>query len=283
LELTVRPPDEGAGIAEWLLDLGGTAVEEKDGALVTYLAPPPDLEGFLTDARHSLEDLHPGGGAVLTWRWQAHEAWEELWKRGLGPRRITPHLVVAPSWSEFVPEAGEKLIVLDPGMAFGTAEHATTRGCLRALCRFVEEGSRVADVGAGSGILSIAAACLGSQEILALEMDEASCETALENILRNGVQERVKVRRHRLAAGDPLPEGPFNGVVANLQSHLIRPLLPSFREGLVPGGWLIVSGILEGEAGEVLAWAATSGFFFQEAEEEEGWWTGVFTATTPGP
>ena len=196
LELTVRLPFgsqlvSAELVSSVLLGLGGSAVEESKGSLVTYLPPPPELEALLESAHQRLQELSPSVNYDLTWRWQPQKDWEVLWRRGLGTRRITPRLLVVPSWEQYEPDAGEILLTLDPGVAFGTAEHATTRGCLRLLDSKVTAGSRIADVGAGSGILSSAAARLGAREVLALEMDGLACETALENVSRNGVKDRV--------------------------------------------------------------------------------------------
>jgi len=282
LELTVRSPLEAELVSRVLLELGGSAVEESEGTLVTYVPPPPELEAFLDGARHRLQDVSRSAHFDLSWRWQPHKDWESLWRRGLGPRRITPRLIVVPSWEQFEPEAGEIILTLDPGMAFGTAEHATTRGCLRLLDSKVTAGSRVADVGAGSGILSIAAARLGAREVLALEMDGMACETAIENVSRNGVEDRVRVLEARAEGGTPLPGAPFDGVVANLQCHLLLPLFSTFRTSLPAEGWLVVSGILVGERDEILSAASAEGFTFVEDDEEDGWWTGAFrTALSP--
>jgi ribosomal protein L11 methyltransferase len=277
LELTVRCPIEPELVSVVLLDLGGSAVEETGGALVTYVPPPPDLDAFLLRAREGLERLSASTQFDLSWRWQPQEDWERLWRRGLGPRQITPRLTVTPSWEAMEPGPGEVVLTLDPGMAFGTAEHATTRGCLRMLDKTLEPGVRLADVGSGSGILAIAAVLLGAREVLAMEMDEMSCDTAAENLVRNGVQALVDIRQVRVEGGAALAEAPFDGIVANLQSHLILPLLSAFRMSLNVQGWLILSGILSTERDEVQSAALQEGFLLLEEDEEDGWWTGVFT------
>src|SRR5690606_29236824 len=137
-------------------------------------------------------------------------------------------------------------------MAFGTAEHPTTRGSLRLLDPLVEKGIRVADIGAGSGILSIAAALLGAGRVIAVEMDPWSCRAARENTVLNGVDDRVEIREERVGP-ELLPgEGPFDGIVANIESGILRPLLPSFARDLRESGWLVLSGILQTEADTVL-------------------------------
>ncbi len=276
MELTIRSSLEPELVSPALLELGGSAVEEREGVLVTYLPPPQELDEFLDGARRRLKALSPSAELHLSWRWQPQKDWESFWRRGLGPRKITERLLVVPSWEQVVPGPGQIALLLDPGMAFGTAEHATTRGCLRLLDSRVIAGSRIADVGAGSGILSIAAARLGAGEVLALEADGISCETALENVARNGVEDRVKVLKVQVEGGVPLSDVPFGGIVANLQSHLLRPLLSAFKASLLPEGWLVISGILLEERDGVLSAASAEGFTLQEGDEEDGWWTGAF-------
>ena len=281
LQLTVRPPEPGDAqrpelLPALLTELGGSGVEESEEGLTTFLPPPQDLEGFLAVAEQTLRE---GAGAPklhLTWSWQPHEEWETLWRRGLEPRRITERILVAPSWTPVTPSPGQLLITLDPGVAFGTAEHPTTRGCLRLLDIRVETGDRIADVGAGSGILSIAAALLGAGSVLAFEMDPLACEAAEENLLANGVEDRIEVARETVLPDHPLRGGPYQGVVANLQTSLLLPLLCSFRESLVDEGWLIASGILLEEREEVLAGAKDAGFSLEEEDGEEIWWSGAF-------
>ena len=118
-------------IADALIALGGRAVVDEESWQVTHFAEPEDLEAFQADLSRRLREMTGLPAVTLRFRWQAHEDWAESWKTGLAPRRITDRLVVRPSWTEYEAREGEIVIVLDPGMAFGTAEHGTTRGCLR--------------------------------------------------------------------------------------------------------------------------------------------------------
>lgn len=281
LEVTIQTSLDFGLVTSLLFKHGATGVEEKDTELVTYLPPPPDPSAFVEQMRESLLALDDSQELDMTWRWQPHEDWEILWRKGLGPRRITPRLTVIPSW-EPVPQEGGHVLVLDPGMAFGTAEHATTRGCLRALDRLVTPGDRLADVGSGSGILAIAAVQLGAEHVLAIEMDSMSCETARENLVRNGTDAQVTVLEAEVHGDRALPEAPFDGIVANLQSHLVQPLLRSLAESLRPDGWLVVSGILTEQAGEVEGAAIDHGFLPEATDVEDGWWTAVFRLPSPG-
>jgi ribosomal protein L11 methyltransferase len=259
--------------------MGATGVEERGSDLVTHIPPPPDPDALMEKLRASLEILDPGEDPGLSWRWQPQEAWEVLWRKGLGPRRITPRIAVTPSWEPVEQEEGH-VLVLDPGMAFGTAEHATTRGCIRALDGLVEEGDRIADVGSGSGILAIAAAHLGAAHVMAIEMDAMSCETARENLARNGAEDRVTMLEAEVQAGGPLPEAPFDGIVANLQRRILLPLLPALTLSLRSGAWLVVSGILTEQAPEVEEAASGAGFLSVETDVEDGWWTATYRFQT---
>ena len=265
-------------VPQLLLELGGRGVEETADAFTTYLPPPEDLDAFLATVRSRLEEVAPERGQ-LHWAWQPHEDWEKLWRRGLGPRRITPRIMVTPTWDTPKADPEGILITLDPGMAFGTAEHATTRGCLRLLDGRVREGDRVADIGSGSGILSIAAVHLGAKEVLAVEMDPMSCDAARENLLANGVEDRVRILVEEIRGDSPLPQAPFQGIVANIQRFILVPLLPALGASLAPGGWLILSGILLEEREDLLDSTTHQGFSLEEEDQEGEWWSGVFRLT----
>jgi len=230
---------------ETLLELGGRAVEQRDGKVITHLdssAEPHDVVRVIRErlARAGFHAVEVG------WRWQAHEAWEELWKQGLGLRRVTDRIGVLPSWCDAEPAMPEVTLAIDPGMAFGTAEHATTRGCLRLLDRAVESGQRLLDAGSGSAILSIAAVKLGASAVKAVESDPYACEAALENVARNDAG-AVDILNDTVTPEWLATQASFDGVVANLQTSILSPLLGSFRKSLVTNGWMILSGVLDVE------------------------------------
>lgn len=286
--LTVRPPSEEAAaeFAEALIALGGTAVEEERGRLTTYLPPPADPDRFVRDARDRLRDLAPGTPAELRWEWRENEDWSEAWRRGLTPRRVGRRLIVAPSWTEPEPRPGDVVLRIDPQMAFGTGEHASTRGVLRLLEAEIRTGDRVLDVGAGSGILAIAAALLGAGDVLAAECDADAVANARENLERNGVAGRVELVERRVddAFLDALGPGRFELIVANVLSGVLVPLLPSFRRSVgdrPPArrpGRLILGGILAREARDVVAAAMRAGFGAIAEDVEEEWWSAAFEA-----
>jgi ribosomal protein L11 methyltransferase len=177
------------------------------------------------------------------------ELWAESWKKHFHPMRIG-RLHVVPPWIDEATPPGAQRLVLEPGMAFGTGSHATTSLCLGALDRLLlaRSGASVFDVGTGSGILAIAAAKLGAGRILATDDDPIAVRTALENAGRNGVGEAIE-----LAAAGQEPEGRFDIVVANILANTLVALAPFLRDRVLPGGTLLLSGLLSGQADEVAA------------------------------
>jgi len=284
LELGVRrdaPGDLDPLLGEALVALGGRAVHEDGDRYLTHVEEPDDLEAFLARAREVFAELVGPGAREVTTRWVDHQDWAEAWKRGLAPRRLTERLLVTTTWHPADPRPGDVVLVIDPGMAFGTAEHGTTRGCLRLLDRVVEAGERVLDVGSGSGILAIAAARLGAGDVLAFEGDPLAVEALAENLARNGVDGRVRWDARWADAAILAGVGPCDGVVANLESGILRPLLGGFAAALRPGGWLILSGILDHEWPGIRDAAAGAGFRLADVDADGEWRSGLFTHERP--
>jgi ribosomal protein L11 methyltransferase len=268
-------PDLSGLLIEGVLALGGRAVEERDGWIVTHLdvpaGDPADMDALLRNARHSLGTATGVGDLELNAEWREHDEWSEAWKRGLAPRQVTERILVRPSWLTTPPESTGVVIVLDPSMAFGTAEHGTTRGSLRLLDRALSPGDRVLDVGAGSGILGIAAALLGAAEVVAIEEDALACEALVENVERNGVRDRVHCLARRVGAAELAVFGPVSGVVANIEANVLEDLMPGFAGALAPGGWLVLSGILEPEWMRLRGVAERAGFRFVALDADGEW------------
>lgn len=281
LSVRVYPDDPHRELlAEGLLALGGLAVAEEDDELVTYLPKPDDPNDFLVAAEHFLGEWIGDDPPALSSRLQPNEDWEEQWKRGLQPRKVSERLVVKPSWTEWKAAPGEIVLDIDPQMAFGTGEHATTRGSLRFLDRLMKPLSRVLDVGSGSAILAIAAARLGAAEVIALEYDPDANLNARENIEKNAVGHLISV--HEVLADEQILSGlgSFDLILANILSSVIRPLLPAFARALKVDGRLIVSGILFGERGDVIADARAAGLALEDEDTEEEWWSAAFRAAS---
>ena len=272
----VDPAGDSGNLADALIEVGGRAVEEKGGWLVTHLPEPPDPDSFIAALEPRL-GAALGAGVIVAWSWCAAEDWAETWKRGLGPRRLTPRLWVTPSWEPAPAEPGDLVIVVDPGMAFGTAEHGTTRGVIRLLDRALVAGERVFDIGSGSAILAVAAALLGASEVTAVEGDPVASEYARENIERNGVGDRVRWIEALADVSMLRALGVADGVVANIESGVLRRLIPGFRDVLAPGRWMILSGV-PAEEWELFAHdVVNSGFALVATDADGEWRAGWFT------
>jgi ribosomal protein L11 methyltransferase len=278
LVLTVRVPSEELGqeLAEGLVALGGAAVEQDVDLLTTYIPEPDDPETFLVGAADRIAAV-VGAEPEVIWRWQNDEDWSARWKEGLAPRRVGSRLVVTQPWNEVEPAGDDLVIVIEPASAFGTGEHATTRGALRLLERCVSGGERVLDVGSGSGILSIAALRLGSGPVLAAESDSGALITAAANLERNGATEAVTLVNTVVDADYLESQGPnaFDLVVANVLSGVLVPLLPAFVAALRPGGRVVLGGIMASEVEAVVAAAADAGLVLEAQDREGEWWTGL--------
>ena len=134
----------------------------------------------------------------------------------------------------------------------------------------------MADMGSGSGILSIAAAHLGAREVLGIEVDPMACEAARENLEANGVEDRVRIVVDEIQGSGPIPEAPYQGIVANIQRVILVPLLPAFKASLAEDAWMILSGILLEEREALLRATTEVGFRLHEEDQEGEWWAGVF-------
>ena len=179
--------------------------------------------------------------------------WADAWKAYFPVMRIGRRLVIRPTWRRHRRGADDVVLALDPGMAFGTGLHPTTRLCLSAVESLAEgrilEGARVLDVGCGSGILAIAALKLGAASAMGVDTDPIAIEATTANARRNGLARRLRARIGSLPSG----ESPFDVVLANLIAGLLVPLAPALRDALRPGGSLLASGIFVDREGDVRA------------------------------
>ena len=196
--------------------------------------------------------------------------WTEAWKEGYAPQRIG-QVVIVPSWVSEPIGPEEVELRLDPGMAFGTGLHPSTRGCLTLLQEVIPMPATVLDVGSGSGILALAALRLGAERAFCLDTDPLAVEATRANAAANGLAERVDAREGTLPVS---PDTAYPLVLANLVASVLVELAPSLAAHTEPGGTLIASGIIEGRADEVVAALTESGFAVED-RLDDGEWTSV--------
>ena len=179
----------------------------------------------------------------------ADEDWAENWKKYYHPTRVGKRLVIVPSWEHYDKKPDDLVISMDPGMAFGTGTHETTRLCLQMIERHHQPGMAL-DVGTGSGILAAAMALLGADHVLAVDIDPVAVKTARENAARNGLASQITVMQGDLTRD---VSGCFSLVCANILADIIIKLAEPLKERLAPHARLIASGIIKDREGDVLA------------------------------
>lgn len=194
--------------------------------------------------------------------------WKDKWKEFFKPMKVTEKLVIKPTWESYEKVGDEKVIEIDPGMAFGTGTHETTSLCLELIETYLKKNQRVLDIGCGSGILSIAAALLGSGPVLGVEIDPDAVRTARENVQANGVKDIVTIQEGDLAKD---VEGKASLIAANLMAPLVIRLAPAAAEHLEEKGVFISSGILLEKRKEVEDAICQAGFRIIEVREKGEW------------
>lgn len=262
--VTVDPGTERDAVLAALFDAGAQGVQEVDNAFVTHV-PTADEAEALTRAA-----LSANANARVETKPLPNIDWSEEWKRSIHAQTLGT-LTVAPPWLAAGLDPA-RTIVIEPGMAFGTGEHATTRGVVRLLHGVIRPGDRVADLGAGSAVLAIAAAKLGASHVAAIELDPDAIGNAEENVERNGVGDRVVVIEGDAKMLLPLV-APVRVITANIISSVLIELLPVMALSLAADGRAILSGILMSEREEMARALDDTGWRIEAEDHEDAWWS----------
>ena len=280
----IRHEEEAAeAISYFLFDAGASALVSEDagpGMLVTTAGFTP---------QHNMEDLSRRLDLFLdettdifslpekpeaSWSLTGRGDWAEKWKEGLDPIEVGPTLAVKPTWREYEAGPGQAVLEIDPGMAFGTGRHETTLMCLREIEEFFRnkehQGMSVLDVGAGSGILSLACAALGAGPIVAIDIDPETLPVAEENFALNGFEGRAEFLCGDLEA----VKRRFDLVLANITAGDLIPMAGRLAGATNYGGRLVLSGILIEQTDDVLAAMVEAGLVL-EKRRDEGEWTSL--------
>ena len=264
ITVRVTPGARRDDVIAALFVAGADGVQELQDTVVTHAAGVDAAARFEEAARAVANDV------TVETEPLAVPDWSERWKQFLTAQQVGS-LSIVPTWLAEGRDPATT-IVIEPGMAFGTGDHATTRSVIRLLQRAVNPGDHVADLGAGSAVVAIAARKLGAARVAAIELDPDAIENAEENILRNGVADRVTVVEGDAAALLPLV-APVQVVTANIISSVLLELLPVIGAGLTTDGRAILSGILTAERSMMLGALERGGWRVVDEIEEEEWWS----------
>ncbi len=230
-----------------------------------YLEPdvnPSEALAFLSE-RYTSENIKHNIETDTT----LEEDWRNNWKKYFNPMAVGEKILIRPSWRDDYDSQGRVVLNIDPGLAFGTGNHETTRLCLETIERYLKEGDTVLDVGCGSGILAIASLLLGAGSAVGVDIDQTAVKTAVENAQINNVADRFT------AINGDLTEkvtGKYNLIVANIVADAIMFLSKGVKEFMNPDTVYIMSGIIDTRADEVIN-AISSDFEIIEKYEDKGW------------
>jgi ribosomal protein L11 methyltransferase len=239
------PPDEADETSALLFELGAQGVEERDETtlaknvksgrvtLVASFATREDADEALGELP---ESMSPRYEEVVG------DAWRDAWKEHFKPFAIAEGLVIRPPWEPYEAKPGEKVLELEPGRAFGTGLHETTRLVAQAIQRHAKKvaGATVLDVGCGSGVLALVALALGAKDAVAIDIDREAVDVTNENAQRNGVSDRIAAAT--TAIEDEKTIAPV--VLANIEARILIPMAKDLTAHVAPGGLLFLSGIL---------------------------------------
>lgn len=273
--------EDYSDIEENLMTVYGELIDEKIlnsdrsvAAVSIYLSEEEDVPACVAFIEKQLSG--EGILAAVEQMQLDEEDWANQWKQFYKPLHIGKHLLVLPPWEEceILPE--DVVIVMDPGMAFGTGTHETTRLCLTMLEKHLEKGEKMLDVGTGSGILTIAGIKLGAVSSHAYDIDPVAVKVAKENMKANGVDGQSFCGVSDLLKGVDREAGPFSFVTANIVADILIRMAPDIGGYMAEGGRLVASGIIEGRREDVLSAMQAGGLTLIDEDSEQDWCVLVF-------
>ncbi|MBN1935269.1 MAG: 50S ribosomal protein L11 methyltransferase [Anaerolineae bacterium] len=257
----------GAVIEHLLIDGLGAHDDIDELRIKTYISPDDAAaRRKIEEALWHLSQIYPVPEPQFTLLTEAD--WAEAWKAHYGVLHIGQRTVIVPAWQQYDAQPGEVVLRLDPGMAFGTGTHPTTRLCLEALERAIAPGMRVFDVGTGSGVLAISAIKQGAGGVLAVDVDEIAVNSARKNLDLNDMGERIRLETGSIERG----QGKYDLLLVNILAKIIVMLLDQDLAGMLkPGGAVIASGIIDTQEAQVREALESHGIEIVDRLTEKDW------------
>jgi ribosomal protein L11 methyltransferase len=244
----------------------------EDVRVIGYFSSEEDINEKISEIEKRLDYVKSLGldtGTLEIYKREVkQENWENEWKKYFNVQKVSDSIVIKPSWEEYTAKEGEKIIDIDPGMAFGTGTHETTRMCINAIEKYMNKGDSLIDIGCGSGILSIAAAHLGAEKVIAVDLDKLAVKVSKENVDLNGFSNTIDVRYGDLT--DVIDEK-ADVIVANIIADIIAKLSENIADFIKDGGYFISSGIINDKKDFVISKLKENNFDIIE-ENNDGEW-----------
>lgn len=269
--------EDYSDVAEGMNAIYGELLDEellnKDktrGAVSVYLSEDRSVSEICALLRERLKAL--GVDAEISTVGLKEEDWADCWKKYYKPLHIGRNVVIVPAWEDYKAAETDVIVRIDPGMAFGTGTHETTALCAEMIEKYLTPGQRVLDVGTGSGILAVLASKLGAGDVDALDIDPNAVKAAKENCDFNGVRNVRCMQSDLIASAD----GVYDLISANIVADIIIRMSENTAPHLRRGGMLIVSGIIEPQADDVIAAFTCKGFALKDRAEKNDWNSFVF-------
>ncbi len=258
---------------EGLIESYGTDVLVK-----AYFSDDRDGLGLSEEIRMALSemteymDIKPG---IVQYALRDDEEWKDTWKQYFKPFRFTEKIVIKPSWESYSPSSEDIVIELDPGMAFGTGTHETTRMCALLGEKYLKPGDEILDLGCGTAILALSAVKLGAQSALAVDIDDAAVKAARQNVENNGESRKIEVRLGEL---HHIPRRPFDVIFINIIADIILSLKDEIAYYIGQETRILLSGIIKDRKEEVIKAYTDKGFTLLEEMNQGEWVAMVFHA-----